>query len=907
MALSGSATKTVGSHWFLDIEWTATQNVTNNTSTITAKLYWRCDSYGAVSSSATKDGSITIDGDVQTFSGAGLASLSGGQKKLIATKSHTVTHSATGTKSVVVSGMFDMNVSLSGTTYRDQTVTDASTALNTIPRESTLTSSASWTAGGSLSITISRASTSFDHDVKVEVWDSGTASYQVIKTITGIGTTYTWTPSTTEQRYILENCMQDTSSWNQGSRLTLSTMSGSTKIGDNTYTGTVTAPTASTISGGNFTIGASTTVTVGSEKNSGFVYDLTAKLGSYTKTIWSKVNSTSVAWATSSDATSLLGALPTSNSGTVTYTLTTYHVDGTTYTKIRNSTTDTATASVDKVAQAPTFTGAFTFADTNSTTNTVKGAGNEAYIIQGKSILTVTLPTTAYATAKTGTTMKEYQCTVNGNTVTVAHPATAVNLTFTFSADKLNTASNITIIMKAVDNRLNTTTTSKVATVVPYSIPTITSTALRQSGFEAPTTIELSGTISTLSTNGVNKNSIVSMKYEYKLKSASSYPTSGSGFLTTMTSATATFPAYKANAVTPTLDNLQAWTVQVYVQDKLGTYTKEVSVPIGQPIMFMDSNKKSIGVNMMPTFDNSFEITGVIKSGNSSSYLNFNNSALVANDGGANGNTAGVNFDHIWHDDTNNEWNFCSDTTYKGTANASVKSHKIRLLSTTDVTLTSTAHGFQLGADSGLNIRMDTNEIQAVNNGVASQLNINILGGEVVMGGDLTASGTVKGKLYHDSNYLYVGSYSSSYGTGYGRMWYNHDSTTFEFWNQSGGLATVKAYAHVTSKRETKTNIVELQTGVLDKIRKTNVYNFQLKQDFYITEMEDDSNPDEVVYVGMKDPSEVNVRTGLIYEESPEDITFDGAIDLYGMSSMLWKAVQELADEVDYLKEKMKR
>lgn len=48
-----------------------------------------------------------------------------------------------------------------------------------------------------------------------------------------------------------------------------------------------------------------------------------------------------------------------------------------------------------------------------------------------------------------------------------------------------------------------------------------------------------------------------------------------------------------------------------------------------------------------------------------------------------------------------------------------------------DVTLTSVGHPLQLGVSSGLNIAMDSNEIQARNNGQIAQLHLNNLGGTV--------------------------------------------------------------------------------------------------------------------------------------------------------------------------------
>jgi hypothetical protein len=62
------------------------------------------------------------------------------------------------------------------------------------------------------------------------------------------------------------------------------------------------------------------------------------------------------------------------------------------------------------------------------------------------------------------------------------------------------------------------------------------------------------------------------------------------------------------------------------------------------------------------------------------------------------------------------------------TGNA-VPAAKIRLLNQTDVSLSSTDHAFQVGPDSGVNIRMDGNEILGVNNGATSTLALQSDGG----------------------------------------------------------------------------------------------------------------------------------------------------------------------------------
>jgi hypothetical protein len=72
-----------------------------------------------------------------------------------------------------------------------------------------------------------------------------------------------------------------------------------------------------------------------------------------------------------------------------------------------------------------------------------------------------------------------------------------------------------------------------------------------------------------------------------------------------------------------------------------------------------------------------------------------------------------------------------------------ITGHKIRATSGTDASLTSTDHGFQIGDSSGLNLRMDNNEIMAINNGVASNLLLQNDGGLTSLGGGLGVTGNI--------------------------------------------------------------------------------------------------------------------------------------------------------------------
>lgn len=69
------------------------------------------------------------------------------------------------------------------------------------------------------------------------------------------------------------------------------------------------------------------------------------------------------------------------------------------------------------------------------------------------------------------------------------------------------------------------------------------------------------------------------------------------------------------------------------------------------------------------------------------------------------------------------------------TAGDYVYAQKIRLQPAVDLGLGTTTHNFQIGLDTGINLRIDNNEVQVVNNGAASTLILNNDGGTVQFGG----------------------------------------------------------------------------------------------------------------------------------------------------------------------------
>ncbi len=200
MALSGTINKDFGGGYRVQIEWIATQNISANTSTITAKFYLISLGSGYNINSTVKK-TVRIKIDETTYTSADqTAQLEPNQKKLMATATKTITHNADGTRSFYIGGSIDINVTLSGTWYGTVTIPDTQFTLNTILRASSVSvSPSSVNFGKSVTINISRHSSDFTHTLRYSVaGQSGTIA-------TGVDTSYNWTVPNNFMNYIPNN------------------------------------------------------------------------------------------------------------------------------------------------------------------------------------------------------------------------------------------------------------------------------------------------------------------------------------------------------------------------------------------------------------------------------------------------------------------------------------------------------------------------------------------------------------------------------------------------------------------------------------------------------------------------------------------------------------------------------
>lgn len=189
MALSGSFTGSILSgNYKLRVDWAASQNISNNTSKITAVMYLVQASSWSLNIGTRSDNSTTINGTKYTWASPAINNSGGKTTKLATVTSGNITHNADGTKSVTISATFNLEATISGS-YRGSITASATITLNTIPRATTPTLSASSAdMGATVTVTMDRASSSFTHDLAYKL---GGGSY--VSIATGRGTSYSWT------------------------------------------------------------------------------------------------------------------------------------------------------------------------------------------------------------------------------------------------------------------------------------------------------------------------------------------------------------------------------------------------------------------------------------------------------------------------------------------------------------------------------------------------------------------------------------------------------------------------------------------------------------------------------------------------------------------------------------------
>ena len=221
MANSGSTSVAVTSYDTLKFSWEeASQDITNNKTKINWKLQLIATSYGRISSTASKSWSVTVNGT--TYSGTNQIGIGNNETKTLASGSTTIAHNSDGTKTFSYSFSQEIAITFSGSYVGTKSGSGTGT-LDTIPRASSFGTITGDTIGGSVTVNITRNSSSFTHQLWYKVGNS--SWYDLGK---GIGTSKTFTID-------MALCSQFPSATSGTMQLCVRTYNGSTQIGSDVY------------------------------------------------------------------------------------------------------------------------------------------------------------------------------------------------------------------------------------------------------------------------------------------------------------------------------------------------------------------------------------------------------------------------------------------------------------------------------------------------------------------------------------------------------------------------------------------------------------------------------------------------------------------------------------------------
>lgn len=581
MALSGSFQNLPVNNFGLYCTWSATQSVTGNYSDVTLNVYLK---YYTLEVGSRADSTISINGTSETYTAPAINDYSSGQHtKLLKTKTVRVNHNADGTKSgVALSAYWRFSGTYSGTPISSITASTTIT-LDTIDRAAPTVSlsTSSITASG---VTIS-ATSSATADIWQYSTDNGstwtqfstTAGTSASKAITGLS------PNTTY--YIKVRARKKSNQvYGTSSAATVKTLGGAV----------VNSVTALTADAATVKVVINMTVYEASYTNTLVIKNGSTAYLTISGLSWSKGTADRTVTLTAAQRTTLLTAMSTIKSFTGTFAVSSYSGS----TQIGSTSSKTATVSTTAANSGPTLSG-FTFADSYATTTAI--TGNDQLFIQGYSKLTVTPGT---ATAKNNATITNYTATCNGVSVSnTTGDALTVGV--------VSKSGTVAVVLTVTDSRGYTASVSKNITVLAYAKPKVSSLTLRRTNdIEAEMQLVFNGSISAITVDSVQKNSLLYVRYRYKATSATSY----SSYVSILSAVTQSGTSFSySNLELRSLASDQSWDVHIQIRDQLNSLSSldlYYVIPQGTPLVAL--RKKMVGINT-PTPAAALDVVGDAK------------------------------------------------------------------------------------------------------------------------------------------------------------------------------------------------------------------------------------------------------------------------------------------------------
>ena len=585
MANSGSISKSMGSYYRMRLDWTQTVN-SNNTSTITTKLYLIAD-YN-ISSTATKTATTTVAGVSRSDS----FSAGGSGTKLVQTETWTVTHNSDGTKSISIGFSAALGLTLSGTYYG--TVSNSATVTldpaSAPPSTGTINQ---WVMPNDFTYTINRQDSSYSHVVELHV-SYGDYSEKIGERSTSSAGTLTWSPTVAENKLINKVQRTNTTYYSANAKLLIHTYKGGTYIGSN-WTGSVLVSSneasTATVSPTSPTVSSTITVSVARASSTYIHLVELATTSSYSsggnRLAYVQNVGTSTTFNLENYRTQIMELMGSASSVTLYIRLHTFYnsqdaLSNVSTNKIRGMTTYSFTVGRD----APPTWGstAFTYQDTVSATTTITGSNQ--ILVQGKSTARNYFPAAGLATASSGATIASYTFTLGSVTQTWT-PSTIPSY-YDVPITTLTANASATLIATDSHGQVSAPKTV-ILTIYPYSAPTYTSiSVVRDTATTTTVNFNLAGKHSPLNSNS---NYVQTVKWG---TTYGSYPN-------TMTRTLGTSGNWIGTGTTTLADDAQQ-TYYFEIADRFGTTTRTSAfVAKTQPIFFLDAINARVGVGKAPT------------------------------------------------------------------------------------------------------------------------------------------------------------------------------------------------------------------------------------------------------------------------------------------------------------------
>lgn len=578
MALSGTFQNYPVSSFGLYCEWSGAQSVTGNYTDVTLKVYL---SYYTLDVGARSDSTISINGVSETYTVPAIEDYSSGwKKKLLKTKTVRVSHNADGTKSgVALSASWRFSGTYSGVSIG--TITASTTVtLNSIDRSApTVSCSVSSITANGFKISASSSATA-------DLWQyslNGGTSWTQFSTTAGTSASVslsTLSPNTTYSVRVRAR-KRTNQVYGTSSIISAKTLGGAVLLS----CGSFSADAAS--------ISLSLRVTV---YNAAYTNYITIKNGSTTYLslagrVWSAGTAYRTITLTSSERTTLLNAMANVKSFTATIELVTKSGS----TQIGSASTCTCIIRTSQANSGPSISG-FTFVDSYSTTTAI--TDNDQVLIQDYSRLTVTPGTAA---ARNGASIVSYSAVCSG--VTKSNTTGAA-----LSLGTIDTSGTRDITLTVTDSRGYTASVTQSVTVVPYSKPRVSSVSLRRTNdIETEMQLVFNGSISPITVDGTQKNSLLYARYRYKLTSASSY----NSYSSILGSVTATGSSFSfSNLELCNLDSESSYDFHLQIRDQLNSLTSlDLYFVVSQGTPLVALRKKMVGINT-PSPETALHVVG---------------------------------------------------------------------------------------------------------------------------------------------------------------------------------------------------------------------------------------------------------------------------------------------------------